>query len=161
LKGECEGGLTIYLAAPLFSQSERRWNRELARGLEGELSCRVILPQDFGDGAWQGEREGRAALFRLCLEGVEQCDAMVAILDGPDADSGTAFEMGYAYALKKPIVGVRTDYREHQERGTNLMLARCSGGFVRLLVQEENVAELVSAISKELGRVVRERDPAP
>jgi nucleoside 2-deoxyribosyltransferase len=34
-----------------------------------------------------------------------------AILDGSDVDSGTAAEIGYAYALKKPIFGYRNDFR--------------------------------------------------
>jgi nucleoside 2-deoxyribosyltransferase len=30
---------------------------------------------------------------------------------GPDPDSGTAWEVGYAFGTKKPIVLVRTDFR--------------------------------------------------
>ncbi len=42
---------------------------------------------------------------------IEKCPIVVAILDGPDVDSGTASEIGYAAALKKPIVGYRGDFR--------------------------------------------------
>ncbi|MCH8030034.1 MAG: hypothetical protein IH874_08915 [Candidatus Dadabacteria bacterium] len=39
--------IKIYLAAPLFSQVERRWNRELASVLlEQNPDTEVILPQD-------------------------------------------------------------------------------------------------------------------
>lgn len=37
--------------------------------------------------------------------------AMLAILDGQDVDSGTAAEIGYAFARRKPIVGYRGDLR--------------------------------------------------
>jgi nucleoside 2-deoxyribosyltransferase len=30
---------------------------------------------------------------------------------GPDPDSGTAWEVGYAFGTKRPIVLVRTDFR--------------------------------------------------
>lgn len=38
-------------------------------------------------------------------------DIVVAVLDGVDVDSGTAAEIGYAAALKKPIFGYRGDFR--------------------------------------------------
>ena len=36
---------------------------------------------------------------------------VLAVLDGEDVDSGTAAEIGYAAALARPVVGVRTDLR--------------------------------------------------
>jgi nucleoside 2-deoxyribosyltransferase len=42
---------------------------------------------------------------------LEQSEVMVAIIDGSDADSGVASEIGYAYALGKKIIGYRSDFR--------------------------------------------------
>lgn len=42
---------------------------------------------------------------------IEKCDAVLAILDGPDIDSGSAAEIGFAAALGKRIVGYRGDFR--------------------------------------------------
>ena len=36
-------------------------------------------------------------------------------MDGPDPDSGTAWECGYAYG-KKPVILVRTDIRTRDDR---------------------------------------------
>jgi nucleoside 2-deoxyribosyltransferase len=47
-------------------------------------------------------------------------------MDGPDPDSGTAFECGYAYAKGKPIVCYRTDFRvsvDTEGAPYNLMLS--------------------------------------
>jgi nucleoside 2-deoxyribosyltransferase len=44
-------------------------------------------------------------------EMIRHAVAVLAILDGDDVDSGTAAEIGYAAALPRPIVGVRTDLR--------------------------------------------------
>jgi len=141
----------VYLAAPLFTQHERLWNRELARALEGRLGCSVILPQDYRvEGCEHHSKRFFGEIFRLCVEGVRECDVMVAVLDGPDADSGTAFEAGYAYALGKPIVGVRTDYRAQQERGTNLMLARCCRAFVHRSAFDEDLDGLVAELARKL-----------
>jgi nucleoside 2-deoxyribosyltransferase len=140
----------IYLAAPLFSQLERQWNRDLAGRLERQLGCSVMLPQEFGAGEREGPGWHNGELFRQCVEGVERCDAMVAVLDGADADSGTAFEMGYAYALGKPMVGLRTDFREQHELGTNLMLSRSCGAFVHLPQLVEDIDAVAEAVAAEL-----------
>jgi len=44
-------------------------------------------------------------------DGIDESDMVVAILDGPDVDSGTAAEIGYAYGIGKKIVGYRGDFR--------------------------------------------------
>jgi nucleoside 2-deoxyribosyltransferase len=51
---------------------------------------------------------------------------VVAILDGPDVDSGTAAEIGYAFAKGKQIVGYRSDVR---------LSADNEGGIVNLQVE--------------------------
>jgi nucleoside 2-deoxyribosyltransferase len=42
---------------------------------------------------------------------IDECDVVFAILDGTDVDSGTAAEIGYAFAKGKPILGYRGDFR--------------------------------------------------
>ena len=42
---------------------------------------------------------------------LEKADIVVAILDGSDVDSGVTAEIGYAYALRKKIIGYRSDFR--------------------------------------------------
>ncbi|MBU0514775.1 MAG: nucleoside 2-deoxyribosyltransferase [Proteobacteria bacterium] len=111
----------IYLAGPLFTLAERRFNRELAAALES-LGGTVILPQEADhdlDHAAQPE-----AIFRRCLDDLDRAQAVVAVLDGPDADAGTAFECGYCYARGVPVVGLRTDLRGGAEPMINAMLRR-------------------------------------
>jgi nucleoside 2-deoxyribosyltransferase len=39
---------------------------------------------------------------------------MIALLDGPQVDDGTGWEIGYFYARRRPeqkIIGIRTDFR--------------------------------------------------
>src|SRR5438876_855780 len=123
--------LRIYLAGPLFTINERRTNRDLARALEAALpGATVLLPQDFKhDGRYNDSRDF-GAIFKGCIDGVDEAHAVVAWLDGPDGDSGTCFEVGYAYARGKPVIGVRTDFRANQERGVNIMLSRACAAFV-------------------------------
>jgi nucleoside 2-deoxyribosyltransferase len=43
--------------------------------------------------------------------GIDWADGVVAIMDGPDPESGTAWEVGYAFGVRKPILPIRTDVR--------------------------------------------------
>jgi nucleoside 2-deoxyribosyltransferase len=58
------------------------------------------------------------------------------VLDGADVDSGTAAEIGYAFACGRPIVGYRSDLRragEHDGVVVNLQVEyfiRASGGTI-------------------------------
>ena len=51
-------------------------------------------------------------------------DAVLAVLDGPDADSGTAAEVGWAAARGTPVVGWRSDFRlaDHEAARVNLQV---------------------------------------
>jgi hypothetical protein len=42
---------------------------------------------------------------------IDRADGVLAVLDGVDVDSGTAAEIGYAFARGKLIVGYRGDFR--------------------------------------------------
>ncbi len=112
----------IYLAAPLFSEAEQAYNLILRDLLEQHLFD-VYLPQDVGDTSHTRCREEHAAIFAQHIQALQDADIVVAVIDGADADSGTSWEMGYAYALGKRVIALRTDFRiaGHHER-VNLML---------------------------------------
>lgn len=42
---------------------------------------------------------------------IARADAVLAVVDGMEIDSGTSSEVGFAAALGKPVVGLRTDFR--------------------------------------------------
>lgn len=95
--------MRIYFAGPLFSNAERDWNVRLAVALT-EAGHEVFLPQV------QEQGKPAAAVFQTDVDAIDRADVVLAIMDGPDPDSGTAWECGYAYG-KKPIVLVRSDFR--------------------------------------------------
>jgi nucleoside 2-deoxyribosyltransferase len=95
----------IYLAGPLFTLGEQRFNADLARLLESE-GYEVWLPQEH-----EPRSSTARAIFDMDVEALDAADLVVACMDGADPDSGTAFECGYAYAKGKPIVCFRTDFR--------------------------------------------------
>ncbi len=113
---------TIYLAAPLFSEGERQFNRLIAEELK-TLHYRVHLPQELDDTDECREDNREASIYQQNLAALKAADIIVAVIDGADADSGTAWEMGYAAALGKRVVALRTDFRRLSENeSVNLML---------------------------------------
>ena len=95
----------IYLAGPLFTAAEQDFNAALARFLESH-GFEVWLPQEH-----EPRRKTAKAIFQIDVEALDWADMVIACMDGPDPDSGTAWECGYAFAKGKPIVCYRTDFR--------------------------------------------------
>ena len=132
----------LYLAAPLFSDMERRFNSELANRLEQFFD--VFLPQR--DGGLmvtmisEGVQPAVAArtVFQMDIFAINECDALLIVLDGRAVDEGAAFELGFAHALGKPCYGLQTDVRRLLTTGNNPMID-CS---IRQVFRE--VDELVS-----------------
>jgi nucleoside 2-deoxyribosyltransferase len=100
--------MRIYLAGPLFTTAEREFNGRVAALLR-RAGHEVFLPQ---------EKEDRQAPARATFEqdvaAIDAAGVVVANMDGPDPDSGTCWECGYAFG-KKPIVLFRTDFRSGDE----------------------------------------------
>jgi nucleoside 2-deoxyribosyltransferase/predicted secreted protein len=112
----------VYLAAPLFSESERAYNLSIARNLRNNFFD-VFLPQETGDDSHTRNKDEQSRIFSENLQALEKSDIIVAIIDGADADSGTGWEMGYAYAQKKQVIALRTDFRRAgMYENVNLML---------------------------------------
>lgn len=129
----------IYIAAPLFSVAEREFNVSLAKALILGLDhCNILLPQEFA-ASISGQQGFLDRVFQYSLESIKKSDLLVAVLDGPDVDAGTCVEIGYAYALEKPIIGIRTDFRSSEDRGVNLMV---SNACTRLILLQDSTVHL-------------------
>jgi len=112
----------LYLAGPLFSEAERSYNAGIGDLLRNHC-FEVFLPQESGDNCALRGRDEHRRIFTKNGRAIHDADIVVAIIDGADADSGTAWEMGYAAAIKKPVIALRTDFRmtgSHER--VNLML---------------------------------------
>jgi len=114
---------TVYLAAPLFSEAECDFNRKMREELHS-IGFKVFLPQEDSNNV-HDRTNRQQIIFDKNLKGIEKSDILVAVIDGADVDSGTAWEIGYAFAKGKPVIGLRTDFRTLGIEGTvNLMIER-------------------------------------
>ncbi|WP_406660806.1 nucleoside 2-deoxyribosyltransferase [Methanolobus sp. ZRKC3] len=119
-----DGKKQIYLAGPLFSQAEMDFNVMLRDRLV-EMGFSVFLPQEDGADTQSSRMEDRQRnIFENDVRGIDESDIVLAVLDGgSDVDSGTAWEMGYAYAKGIPVLGLKTDFRTFGDEGiVNLMM---------------------------------------
>jgi nucleoside 2-deoxyribosyltransferase len=154
--------MNLYLAGPLFTQAERSWNLRLA-GLISAAGHSVFLPQTEVQAIATLDAE---TIFWVDVDGVRSADAVVAVLDGADPDSGTSFECGLAFALGLPIVIVRTDFRAGgdalpgQKLATiNLMLAQASTAVVALTDPATGLDELAAEVIRALETLPEARSP--
>jgi nucleoside 2-deoxyribosyltransferase len=151
--------LSVYFAAPLFTLLERRANRTLAKALKLALpELELILPQDIKYEGKYNDARSFGFLFQACLDGLDRSAAVIAWLDGPDADSGASFEVGYAFARHIPVIGVRTDFRQNQEKGMNIMLSRACAAIVYRPSFDEDFDALARAIAQALKKVTPPQD---
>jgi nucleoside 2-deoxyribosyltransferase len=141
--------MRIYFAGPLFSAAERDWNATLATALR-TAGHEVFLPQE------QEPGKDAPGIFATDVGGIDWANCLVAIMDGADPDSGTCWEVGYAYQ-KKPIVLLRTDMRRNEGSGGsgyNPMLTEAA------TIRIEAVAASIDAIAGEVLQALATLEPA-
>ena len=124
-QGPAVGALRIYFAGPLFTPYERSFIDECAALLRAD-GFEVFVPHEHELAT--GVDVTPEWIFAKDRPGIENANAMVAILDGPSVDDGTACEIGMFHALlqsdpsKKGIVGLLTDLRGMRGESTGLNL---------------------------------------
>ena len=137
--------MKIYQAWPLFSEAERNWHlgfkqKLVAAGHEvmwpGEFFTQDEIDSFGADAAKKIMERDRAA--------IDACDVVVALLDGPQVDDGTAWEIGYAYAKGKPVVGIRTDFRNAGDTENGSVNAMIEGSCVGIASTPEGILILLN-----------------
>jgi Nucleoside 2-deoxyribosyltransferase len=110
----------VYLAGPLFSQAERTWLDGLAATLRA-AGLDVFVPHEHFDALAELTPE---EVYRVDGDGLRASNALLAWLDGPVIDDGTAAEIGAFAELVasgderyRGIVGLVTDLRLERRRG--------------------------------------------
>ena len=135
--------MRVYFAGPLFTPYERSFIDDCAARLRAE-GIEVFVPHEHAL-ALPDTRPG--TIFAKDWQGLSNAHAVVALLDGPMVDDGTACEIGIFYAFmqhdesKKGIVGLLTDLRGtlgHEGHGLNLFVHGCieAGGTICTTLDE-------------------------
>jgi nucleoside 2-deoxyribosyltransferase len=121
--------MRIYFAGPLFTPYERGYIDECAAQLRAD-GFEVFVPHEHELAQSNTTAEW---IFGKDMDGLGPANAVLALLDGPMVDDGTACEIGIFYALqqsdptKKGVVGLLTDLRgsRGESSGVNLFVEGC------------------------------------
>ena len=124
--------MRVYVAGPLFSEAERAWLDALAARLRGDDFDCFVPHENFAELADVTLDQ----VYRIDSEGLQSANALVAWLDGPIVDDGTACEIGMFAELCRSggehyrgIIAITTDIRLERRRAVNVV-----GGGMNLFV---------------------------
>jgi nucleoside 2-deoxyribosyltransferase len=160
--------MKLYLAGPLgFSEAGAAFYNNQLVPLLTQLGYEILDPwqltdqtrlDDVNQMPYGSERRDAWRALNVIIgdnnrSAIDACDLVFAVLDGVDVDSGTASEIGYAFARGKSILGYRGDFRlsaDNDGAVVNLQVEyfiRKSGGDVVF-----KFAEIPAAINRINGR---------
>ena len=124
--------MRLYVAGPLFSEAERAWLDDLAARLRSDGFDCFVPHENFPELADVSLEQ----VYRIDSEGLQSANALVAWLDGPIVDDGTACEIGMFAELcrsggerHRGIIAITTDIRLERRRAGNVV-----GGGMNLFV---------------------------
>ena len=106
------GALRVYLAGPdIFRPDAVAWAAS-ARELLAAHGLQALIPID-------GEESTASGIYHANLEMIRSADVVLANLNafrGVEPDSGTCFEVGFAAAHGKTVIGYLADRRQHKDK---------------------------------------------
>tara|TARA_B100000929_G_scaffold288601_1_gene277409 strand:+ start:985 stop:1398 length:414 start_codon:yes stop_codon:yes gene_type:complete len=109
----------VYIAGPLFNIHEKRYLEEIAEILESNgYDCflphrdQTVDPEELK--GVDMSQETKDTIFQTDLDALNKADITVALITGQDIDSGTCSEIGYTYALKKPVLAIDAEERRYR-----------------------------------------------
>lgn len=118
----------VYLASPFFNEKEIELVNQVEDILK-EKKLTVFSPmRNQYDHLESGTRHWSIEIFRNDIKFIDWSEIVVAIYHGGYSDSGTAWELGYAYGTNKPVIVV------HVGENSNLMVHE--GGHANITLEE-------------------------
>lgn len=158
--------IRAYIASPLgFTEPTRRFYQDVYLPALRVIGIETICPWSMTEPAEglhvlaSDSVDERAARYEAFVErvfarneqGIRDAEIVIAQLDGTDADAGTAWEVGFGYALGKRIFGWRSDWRNSGELAGRVTLMAegsipKSGGFIHFGEMAEFIARLDTAL---------------
>lgn len=130
----------VYVAGPLFDEGERWFIEKIDRLIQDKGFDTFLPHRDNPPKTADNVRE----IYENDKGGIDRCDVVVANLNGIMTDDGTAWEMGYAFAKDKYIIGLFTDWRArfpNSSEVVNLMMQCSMDRLVRSLEELEDALD--------------------
>lgn len=99
--------MNIYLASPFFNETEIEIYLQTISNLRS-VGHKVYVPREhtIENGENMPNHIWGKEVFNEDIKGIDDCDTVVAINYGLYSDSGTAWEIGYAFGIGKQIINI-------------------------------------------------------
>lgn len=96
----------IYIAGPFFTDKERTFLKTVIESVKKMFPDEeLFIPMEhfIPNGENLSNNEWAEAVFKMDVEALNKCDQVIAAYLGLRSDTGTAWEIGYAYAKDIPV----------------------------------------------------------
>lgn len=96
----------IYIAGPFFTDKEKAFLKNLIRSVKKIFpNEELFIPMEhfIPNGEILSNNEWAEAVFKMDVEALNKCNHVIAAYSGLYSDTGTAWEIGYAYAKGIPV----------------------------------------------------------
>ena len=96
----------IYIAGPFFTDEERAFLKIVIESVKETFpNEELFIPMEhfIPNGENLSNNKWAEAVFKMNVEALNKCDHVVAAYLGLYSDTGTAWEIGYAYAKGIPV----------------------------------------------------------
>ena len=149
--------MKIYFAHPCFTEKQKEFKTLFLQKLSAALSqtpysddIAILDPFDYTpniEGSLERKLEMAKSVTIACISLLEECNIIIALVD--DNDTGTAFEIGYAHAVNKPVILIS---RENCS-AANAMLLGAAEVVVNNVLENEQIELLVGSIALLHGAI--------
>lgn len=122
--------MIVYLTGPAYTPYARRYLHEIAERLQGNGFETILSFTAQQDAIDAGAPLPSNEIFNQRYDGIARSHALLALMDGSQADDGVSLEIGLFHALmfndpgKVGVIGLMTDWRgvEREKHGCGVNL---------------------------------------
>ena len=134
--------MKIYVAGPLCSEDNRKFLEKIDNICK-EFGFKTFLPHRDA-GLYEGDENKIKEISQRDLKEIYECDIMIGVLNGICVGAGTAWEMGYAQAIGKKVIGLKSDRVLNEAIGdVSVIIAGCV-----------EIVESIEELKRELKKLV-------
>ncbi len=131
--------MKIYIAGPLSNKEERKILEKIDKICKNKC-IRTFLPHR--DCGLYKNKKDLKKISETDVKEIHKCDILIGVLNGICVGAGTAWEMGYAEAIGKKVIGLKTDRSFDESIGD---ISAVIAGRVKIL-------NSLDKLEKELGK---------
>ncbi len=137
--------MKVYIAGPLCEEENRKFLENIDRICK-EMGFETFLPHR--DAGLYRNQEDIERISQRDVEELHQCDLLIGVLNGICVGAGTAWEMGYAQAIGKKVIGLKTD-RKLTESISDISV---------IIAGSVKIVESIEELRKELEKIKASED---